>query len=146
LMLAGLLSLAGATLLLRDALPKRDLLMIVGMQMLVGSVTLLPLALLFDDWQVNWTPTLGLAFAYTTIFPGLAATLTWFWLVRRIGPTQAASFHFLNPFLGVAVAALVLGEPLGLRDALGVAIVAAGILAVQRARRPAPTAKPVPMR
>ncbi|MEM8742392.1 MAG: DMT family transporter [Pseudomonadota bacterium] len=146
LMLAGLMSLAGATLLLRDALPKRDLLMIVGMQMLVGSVTLLPLALLFDDWQVNWTPTLGLAFAYTTIFPGLAATLTWFWLVRRIGPTQAASFHFLNPFLGVAVAALVLGEPLGLRDALGVAIVAAGILAVQRARRPAPTAKPVPMR
>ncbi|MEM9049209.1 MAG: DMT family transporter [Pseudomonadota bacterium] len=135
LMIAGLLSLAGATLLLREALPKHDLLMMVGLQMLVGSATLLPLALIFDSWQVTWTLSLGLAFAYTTIFPGLVATLTWFWLVRRIGPTRSASFHFLNPFLGVAVAALVLAEPLTLRDALGVAVVMLGILAVQRARR-----------
>mgnify|MGYP000529897088 CR=1 FL=1 len=52
----------------------------------------------------------------------------------RIGPTRAATFHFLNPVFGVAIAAVLLGESLGWVDALGVAIVAAGILAVQLAR------------
>ena len=59
-------------------------------------------------------PALVLAFAYTTLVPGLAATVVWFWLVNRIGATRAATFHFLNPFFGVAVAAAFLGETLGL--------------------------------
>jgi drug/metabolite transporter (DMT)-like permease len=135
LMGGGLLSLAAATLLLRDALPRGNLLMIVGLQMLVGSLVLLPVALAFDTWQVQWTWRLAASFTYTTLVPGIAATVTWFWLVRRIGPTRAATYHFLNPFLGVAVAALVLGETIGLRDIAGVVIVAAGILAVQISRR-----------
>jgi hypothetical protein len=37
----------------------------------------------------------------------------WFELVRRIGAVKAATFHFLNPFLGVAISAIVLDEPFG---------------------------------
>jgi probable blue pigment (indigoidine) exporter len=136
LTVGGVLSLAAATLLLRNSLPGRDLLMMVGLQMLFGSAALLVPAVAFETWAVTWSPTFVLAFAYTTLVPGLAATLVWFWLVRRIGPTRAASFHFLNPFLGVAIAALVLGESLGPRDLVGVAVVMGGILAVQIARRP----------
>jgi drug/metabolite transporter (DMT)-like permease len=69
-----------------------------------------------------------------TLVPGLAATLVWFLLVQRIGAVKAATFHFLNPFFGVAVAAVVLGEALRLTDVIGVAIVMGGILAVQMAR------------
>jgi drug/metabolite transporter (DMT)-like permease len=136
LMGAAVISLAAATLLLRDALPRENLLMIVGLQMLVGSAVLLPFALVFEEWIVNWTWRLLAAFTFTIFVPGIAATVTWFWLVRRVGPTGAATYHFLNPFLGVAVAALVLGETIGLRDVAGVTIVAAGILAVQLSRRP----------
>ena len=50
---------------------------------------------------------------------------------RGIGAVKAATFHFLNPFFGVAIAAAFLGESLGMLDVLGVAIIAAGILAVQ---------------
>jgi drug/metabolite transporter (DMT)-like permease len=79
-----------------------------------------------------------IAFVYTTIMPGLLATLIWFWLVGRIGATRAATFHFLNPVFGVAIAAMLLGERLSWVDGMGVAIVAAGILAVQLSRtRPA---------
>jgi len=63
--------------------------------------------------------------------PGLAATVIWFVLVSRIGAVRAATFHFLNPFFGVALAAVLLGEQIGLIDVLGVAIIAAGIFAVQ---------------
>jgi drug/metabolite transporter (DMT)-like permease len=67
--------------------------------------------------------------------PGLAATWIWFALVGRIGATRAATFHFLNPVFGVAVAAALLGEQLRLIDVVGVGIVTFGILAVQLARR-----------
>ena len=60
--------------------------------------------------------------------------MIWFILVRRIGATRAATFHFLNPFLGVAIAAAVLGERISARDLVGVAIIMAGILAVQLSR------------
>mgnify|MGYP000448105698 FL=1 len=53
----------------------------------------------------------------------------------RIGAVKAATFHFLNPFLGVAIAAVLLGEELGAGDILGVAIIAFGILAVQLSRQ-----------
>jgi drug/metabolite transporter (DMT)-like permease len=111
-----------------------SLMMIVGLQMLVGAAALAPVAILTETWVVDWSTPLVVAFVYTTLMPGLLATLIWFWLVGRIGPTRAATFHFLNPVFGVAIAAVLLGERLSWVDALGVAIVAAGILAVQLSR------------
>jgi drug/metabolite transporter (DMT)-like permease len=109
--------------------------MVVGLQMLVGCAALSLCTLLFETPRVNLTLPLVLAFTYTTLIPGLAATFVWFWLVNRIGTTRASTFHFLNPFFGVAIAALLLSEPLGPRDILGVIIVTLGIMAVQRDRQ-----------
>lgn len=52
--------------------------------------------------------------AIAILMPGIFATVLWFALVRRIGAVKAATFHFLNPFFGVVIAALVLGE--GIQD------------------------------
>lgn len=60
--------------------------------------------------------------------------MVWFLLVGRIGAVKSATFHFLNPFFGVAVAAVLLGESLGIFDVIGVLVIMAGILAVQRSR------------
>jgi drug/metabolite transporter (DMT)-like permease len=91
--------------------------------------------LLLETFHVEWTWQLIAAFTYTTLIPGLAATLIWFLLVGRVGATRAASFHFLNPFLGVAIAALVISEALTLRDLLGVVIIMGGVFAVQTGRK-----------
>lgn len=127
----GALALAVATLTVRGASSQGNVLMIVGLQMFVGAAVLAVTALLTESWQINWNLRLVLAFAYTTLVPGLLATWVWFRLVERIGAVRAATYHFLNPFFGVAVAAVFLSEQLGLADIVGVAIVAAGILAVQ---------------
>ena len=111
--------------------------MIVGLQMLVGSAVLTGPAILLESWDVTWSWQLIVAFAYTTLVPGLLATLLWFLLVGRIGAVKASTFHFLNPFLGVAIAAALLGETLGLADVVGVVIIAGGILAVQLSKQPA---------
>lgn len=130
----GVVALTVATLLVRGISTSGNVLMVVGLQMLVGSAVLLPSSLLLETFHVEWTWQLVTAFAYTTLIPGLAATLIWFLLVGRVGATRAASFHFLNPFLGVAIAALVISEALNLRDLLGVIIIMAGVFAVQASR------------
>lgn len=130
----GVIALATATLAVRTASSGGNRLMVVGLQMLVGAAALAPAAALLEDQVFVWTPSLAAAFLYTVFLPGIVATILWFWLVERIGATHASTFHFLNPFFGVAIAALILGEALTLTDVIGVVIVMAGILAVQRSR------------
>ena len=131
----GVMALTAATLLVRGATSGGNFLMIVGLQMLAGCVALALAALLFETPRLDPSWPLFFAFVYTCFVPGLAATMIWFWLVNRLGATRAATFHFLNPFFGVAIAALLLSEPLGASDILGVLIVALGILAVQISRQ-----------
>lgn len=141
LCVAGALALAVATLTLRSASGAQagigGLLLIVGLQMLAGSAALAVVAVALEPYRLVMTPELVAAFAYQILIPGLAATLIWFALVRRIGATRAATYHFLNPFFGTAIAAALLGERLGLLDIFGAVIVAGGIWAVQTSRRPA---------
>jgi drug/metabolite transporter (DMT)-like permease len=131
----GVLALTAATLALRGATSGGNFMMVVGLQMLVGSAILFVTAPLTEEIFVNPTWPLALAFTYTTVVPGLMATFIWVLLLNRIGPVRAATFHFLNPVFGVAIASVLLGEKLGPLDLLGVAIVTGGILAVQLARQ-----------
>ena len=130
----GVLALTFATLSVRGASSGGNLLMVVGLQMLVGSSLLAVVAVATETWAVTYSLRLGLAFTYTTLVPGLLATWIWFLMVERIGAVRAAAFHFLNPFLGVAIAALLLGESLTHWDVIGALVIAAGILAVQMSR------------
>ncbi|KIC49671.1 DMT family transporter [Tateyamaria sp. ANG-S1] len=131
----GAIALTIATLSMRTMSSGGNLMMVVGLQMFVGAIVLGIASAFIETIEVTPTPALFAAFTYTVFIPGLAATWIWFALVARIGATKAATFHFLNPFFGVAIAAALLGERLGPQDILGVAIITAGILAVQVSRQ-----------
>ncbi|MEY8829610.1 DMT family transporter [Sedimentitalea sp. XS_ASV28] len=136
LCIIGVLALTFATLAVRGATSGGNFMMVVGLQMFVGAACLVVASLAFEDIRVNLTTPLVLAFLYTTLVPGLAATLIWFMLLDRVGPVRAATFHFLNPVFGVAIAAILLGEMLGPMDVVGVLIVTLAIFAVQISRQP----------
>ncbi|WP_347139118.1 DMT family transporter [Paracoccus sp. SSK6] len=138
---AAALALAVATLTVRGASAGGNVMMVVGLQMLVGAATLSVVAPILEDWHVDPNPRLVWAFLYTVIVPGLVATWIWFKLVGRIGAVRAATFHFLTPFFGVATGALLLGEHLAMGDVIGVGIIMAGILAVQLSKAPAPVVR-----
>lgn len=140
--LVGVMALAVATLTLSNAAAGGSLWIVVGLQMLVGAAALFPASLLLETWQVAVNGRFVAAFLYSAVVSGVVATMIWFVLVRRIGATRAATFHFLNPFLGVAIAAAILGEHVTARDLAGVAIIMAGILAVQLARARPPGVSP----
>ncbi|MFV0382685.1 DMT family transporter [Paracoccus sp. (in: a-proteobacteria)] len=130
----GALALAIATLTARGASSGGNVMMIVGLQMLVGAVSLGLIAPFFETWQLTLDARVVWAFLYTILVPGLLATWLWLLLVERIGAVRAATFHFLSPFFGVLTAAVLLDEKLGSGDILGVFIIMAGILAVQLSR------------
>lgn len=125
------LALAFATLAVRGASSGGNLMVVVGFQMLIGSAALWGPALALETWDFNWAPAVIFAFVYTILAPGILATLIWFWLVNRIGTVKAAAFHLLTPFFGVAIAAALLGEKIGVLDVIGVTIITLAILAVQ---------------
>lgn len=138
LCVAAVVALTVATLAVRGAGGGRNVLMAVGVQMGVGAVALLLPALVMEHGRpIAWSGPLGAAFLYTILAPGIGATFIWFQLVKRIGAVRAATFHFLSPPFGVAIAAALLGEHFGASDVIGSAIVAAGILMVQLSRVPA---------
>ena len=131
----GVAALAFATMAVRGATSGGNFMMIVGLQMLVGSAILFVAAPLTETLHFNPKWQVLVAFAYTTLVPGLLATYVWVLLLHRIGPVRAATFHFLNPVFGVAIAWALLGERLSWQDALGVGVVTFGILAVQLSRQ-----------
>lgn len=136
LCLIGATALAVATLTVRSVSSGGNLLMVVGLQMWVGSAALLVVAMVTEPLVIRVTPGLVAAFGYQLLVPGLLATLLWFTLVKRVGAVRASTFHFLNPFFGVMVAAAMLGEHVSRTDIIGVGVAMLGILAVQWARRP----------
>jgi len=134
LCILGALALAVATLTIGGASSGGNLLMIVGLQMLVGSLALGLIAAAIENAHFSPTPAFWGAFAWQILGPGLAATLIWFWLVGQIGAVRGAAFHFLNPAFGVIFAVLLLGEKIQAWDMVGIAITMLGIALVQRAR------------
>lgn len=130
----GATALAVATLTVRSVSAGGNLLMVVGLQMWVGAAALALAAALTEPFAARLTLSLALAFAYQIFVPGLAATLLWFALVKRVGAVRASTFHFLNPFFGVTIAAALLGERISGFDIAGVLVAMAGILAVQLSR------------
>jgi drug/metabolite transporter (DMT)-like permease len=128
---AGTIALAIATITVRSVGAGSNVLMVVGLQSLVGSLLLGLLSPFFDIYQLNMSTGLVVAMIYTTFIPGLLATWLWFKLVARIGTVKGAAFHFLNPFFGVAIAAALLGERVTGWDVVGVVTIMIGILAVQ---------------
>ena len=103
---------------------------------LVVSAPLLGLAAIVFRERITATPSavaLG-AFAYQTIYVVSITFTIWFVLVVRYSAARLSVFTFLAPLFGVAAGHLVLGEPLTPAFAVAVALVAAGLLLVNRPR------------
>jgi drug/metabolite transporter (DMT)-like permease len=74
------------------------------------------------------------ALAYQTVWVVSVTFVVWFWLIVRYSANRLSAFTFLSPLFGVAAGHLVLGEPLTPAFAAAVALVAGGLILVNRAK------------
>lgn len=134
------LSLACATLfalgsvLNREPLPMPPL-AVVAWQVGLGCLAMLVLGVLFEHPDYAAISAGGLAcFIYMTLVPMAVCYLTWFETLRRLPAVTASTGLLLVPVVAIAAAAVVLGEPLGLRELVAMVLTLGGVvLALRRA-------------
>jgi drug/metabolite transporter (DMT)-like permease len=91
-------------------------------------------ALAFGERMTGMPSAVALgSLAYQTIVVGATFSL-WFALIVKFSASRLSAFTFLTPLFGVAAGHLVLGEPLTPAFALAVALVAGGLILVNRPR------------
>jgi drug/metabolite transporter (DMT)-like permease len=103
---------------------------------LVVSAPMMALAVLIAGEHFSHTPSalaVG-ALAYQTFWIVSVTFVVWYALVIRYSASRLSAFTFLTPLFGVAAGHLVLGEPLTPAFAAAVALVAGGLILVNRTR------------
>jgi len=106
----------------------------VMLYQLVVSAPIMAVAALLVGEHVTHMPS-GLALgalAYQTIWVVSVTFVIWFALIARFSASRLSAFTFLTPLFGVAAGHLVLGDPLTPAFAAAVALVAVGLLLVNR--------------
>jgi len=83
----------------------------------------------------HWPSAIALgSLAYQTVWVVSVTFVIWFALIARYSANRLSAFSFLTPLFGVAAGHLVLGEPLTPAFTAAVALVAAGLVLVNRPR------------
>ena len=104
-------------------------------QLLVSAPLLAGSVVIFGE-RIEATPSalaIG-ALAWQIVWVVSVTYVVWFALVVRYSATRLSAFTFLTPLFGVAAGHLVLNEPLTPPFALAVALVALGLVLVNRPR------------
>ena len=102
-----------------------------------GTLVIVPLALLTLPVMPRprlASPIAWLVLVYHAVL-GAIAHLWWYAAVERVGPTRAAIFMNLTPLVGMGLAVLLLGEPIGPRQVAGVLLVLGGVALTTRVSR-----------
>jgi drug/metabolite transporter (DMT)-like permease len=108
----------------------------VMLYQLVVSAPMLAIAAYVTGEQItHWPDALALgSLAYQTVWVVSVTFVIWFWVIKNYSANRVSAFSFLTPLFGVAAGHLVLGEPMTLAFAAAVALVAAGLVLVNRAK------------
>jgi drug/metabolite transporter (DMT)-like permease len=136
MMVAAALFWAATTLLAKaSALNRVSAEKMMLYQLVVSAPIMAAAAWLFGEHIMQAPSALALgALAYQTIWVVSITFVIWYALVKRYSANRLSAFTFLAPLFGVAAGHLVLGEPLTLAFAAAVALVAGGLVLVNRGR------------
>ncbi len=136
LALATAASWAAYSVLIRPLMARYSALQLSAFMMVVGTIALVPFALpqlASQDWGAvpgdAW-----LALAYAAILSVSLTNILYFTAIHRVGASRAALYTYLEPFLGVLFAVLLLADRVTLPQLVGGAIIVAAV-ALGRPRR-----------
>lgn len=131
----ALLTLGAATTLgLGAILAKRPLRSYTALRVttwlaLCGGATLLPAGLpaLLATPRTAVTSAVVAATAFTVLGSTVVGQLAWNYAIQRLGASRTAAYTYLQPVVGIAIAAILLGERLHALQVLGGVVVVLGL-------------------
>jgi drug/metabolite transporter (DMT)-like permease len=99
----------------------------------LGCLPMVLIGLAVEQTNVSALDGPGLvALAYMALLPMGICYVTWFEALRRLPPAVASTSTLLVPLTGILSASLILGEPLGMREALAMALTLGGVVLALR--------------
>lgn len=101
------------------------------------SAAVLPLLSLAlgERWHWDWSAFAATSMAVQTAVGAFASYLVWMWLLAHYPATRVSAFVFLTPIFALLAGALWLGEAVTPTLLMALALVAVGIVLVNRRRR-----------
>lgn len=118
-----------------------DALTATTLEMIAGSLVLLPIGLLTTDFEPSeWSARSIAGWWYLVVFGSVIGYTAYVWLLQHAPIGKVATYAYVNPVVAIVLGAIVLHEELTWRIVLGAAIVLAAVAAV--VRRESVTAKP----
>jgi drug/metabolite transporter (DMT)-like permease len=109
---------------------------LVAWQVGIGCVPMVVIGLLVEHPALSALKADGWAvLIYMSLVPMAVCYLAWFATLRRLPADIASIGMLLVPILGIIAAALSLGEPLGMREGIAMALTLSGVAIAMRQKR-----------
>jgi drug/metabolite transporter (DMT)-like permease len=111
---------------------------ITGLTMALGTAVYSPFALLWLKGVplTGISPAAWTGIVYSALFSLVAAYVIWYTAVQQLGGGHTAMYSNIVPMVAMAIAAVVLGEPLTTTKLVGAAAVLSGVLLTRLDREP----------
>lgn len=106
-----------------------------AVQFLTAALLLTPLALLFEEGVIHWTPAFIASLAYIAIFLSLISMILLTLMIRRGEASRVTSMFFLVPPGATLLGYLILDEPIGPVALAGMVVAALGVALVMAPER-----------
>lgn len=138
----GAIGTAVGNILLKVQAGRCDVLMVTGLQLLIGAVGLAAAVQAFGEgWEMTWTIPFAASLIGLAVFGTALVSALWYHLLSLAPLNWLNTFSFLTPVFGLLMGGLFFGERLGSVQVIGILITILGIqLVVTNAR---PTKEPV---
>ncbi|MFN4079835.1 MAG: DMT family transporter [Saprospiraceae bacterium] len=104
-----------------------------GLQVAAGGMGGFVLGLLLDPvWTIRHSSTGWGAVIFLTLLGSALAFSLYTYVLRRLNATMASLYTYINPIVAVLAGWLWLGEPLGARNSIGMALTISGVWVVNQ--------------
>lgn len=131
LVLTSAMTWAIGTLIVKNVVWPTSMTALAGWQLLIGLVPMAVMAALTEDFVLHKASTDALlAGLYVVLIGMIAGYALWFRVVDIMPATIASIGALMIPIVGVLSAALVLGEPVGWREFVAMALVLSAVALV----------------
>jgi drug/metabolite transporter (DMT)-like permease len=110
---------------------------VIAVSLALTAILYAPFALATWPSQIPSLTVVGAMLALGVLCTAVAF-LAFFALIAEAGPARAQTFIYVNPVVALLLGVLLLGEPFGVADVLGLALILGGLLLATRRRAAAP--------
>ncbi len=130
--LGGAVSYAINTIIAKR-LPKEGFVAMSGAVLLIASVLMLPFVFLSNyDWEFSVNSIEFVSLFLLGIFPTALATIIYFAVIARVGPSFLSQINYLIPVWAVMIGVVFLNEKIGINAIIALIIILLGIAIAQR--------------